>query len=348
MKKALILLGIFAGVAALAVWVASWFWAPEKVATAAAQPWPSGLGTLDSIAKRYPKRPANAASAKLAELGGKLPESDVAGDYVRVEITKDSLAIGEPPALPDITAIRDLLLREKIVWSRDVGGDPGSEVDGAAATRGPQMRMARALVANALVRARANDLAAWDDLHAAWNLARALDGHPIMNMRTAAMSMARMINGVAWKMPLPAPAWFDEVTKHDEVRPLLEGYQHQTASYWQSYAGMFPTKPMAETVERHRQIAEQLARVTQCDVKNIPINEWGPDLTTVWQRGFRYRAEREATANALRVRSGQPIEPKSQCSDGGWTLDGTTLRFSRAIPSTDPRDAPMPLTLNVK
>ena len=62
----------------------------------------------------------------------------------------------------------------------------------------------------------------------------------------------------------------------------------------------------------------------------------GPDLTSVWRRAFRYRAEREATANALRVREGKPIETASRCSDGGWTFDGTTLRFSREIATAAP------------
>ena len=59
------------------------------------------------------------------------------------------------------------------------------------------------------------------------------------------------------------------------------------------------------------------------------------------------RAEREATANALRVREGKSIETASRCSDGGWMFDGTTLRFSRAIATAAP-DRPMPLVLRVK
>jgi hypothetical protein len=62
---------------------------------------------------------------------------------------------------------------------------------------------------------------------------------------------------------------------------------------------------------------------------------------------FRYRAEREATSNALRVREGKSIEAGSQCTDGGWMFDGTTLRFSREIATTAP-DSPMPLVLRVK
>jgi hypothetical protein len=204
--------------------------------------------------------------------------------------------------------------------------------------------MARALVASALAKARAGDAAAWEELHAVWNLARSVDGEPQMMSRTAAFSMERMINAVAWKMPLPAPPWFGQLQQRDPVRPLLEGFQQQTAAYWQSYS-RFPTKLLAESVDRHLRIAEELSRATQCDVKP-PVNEWGPDLTPIWRRAFRYRAEREGTANALRVREGKPIEEKSVCSDGAWSFDGTTLRFSREIATAAP-DTPMPLVLRL-
>ena len=100
------------------------------------------------------------------------------------------------------------------------------------------------------------------------------------------------------------------------------------------------------TVDRDRAIAEKLLSVTQCDV-TARMNELGPDLTSVWRRAFRYRAEREATANALRVREGKSIETASRCSDGGWMFDGTTLRFSREIATAAP-DRPMPLVLRIK
>jgi hypothetical protein len=165
-------------------------------------------------------------------------------------------------------------------------------------------------------------------------------------VQTAALSMARMINAVAWKMPLPAPAWLAELQKRDNVRPLLEAFQHQTASYANDGLRIFPTKMLADSVDRDRRIAEELVRETRCDV-NARANELGVDVTSVWRRAFRYRAEREATANALRVREGQPIETASRCSDGGWTFDGTTLRFSREIATAAP-DRPMPLALRVK
>ena len=209
-----------------------------------------------------------------------------------------------------------------------------------------QMRIARALIAAALVKARAKDSGAWDDLHAVWKLARSLDTQPQMMLQTAALSMERMLNAVAWKMPLPAAAWLSELQERDDVRALLDSFQFQAASYWKSGARWFPTKWLAESIDHDRHIAEDLSKLTGCDV-NTPMNQLGTDVTWLWRRAFRYRAEREATLNALRVREGKLIESSSRCSDGSWTYDGTTLRFSREIP-TAPPDNPMPLVLRVK
>jgi hypothetical protein len=328
---------------ALAVFILWSFRAEDAVATSAARPWPGGMGTLDSVAARFPPLQANDASRRLAALAKALPKNEAVDEFVRRETARGRLAIGEPPALPDVSAIRELLLREPIVWERrgGIGGDEETQ-----ATRTLQMTAARALVASALAKARANDPAAWEELHAVWKLARSLDGHPQMMAQTAGLAMARMINAAAWKMPLPAPAWLGELQARDYVRPLLEAYQHQTASYWKDGARIFPTKWLADSVEHDRLIAEELFNATQCDV-NARANEVGTDLTSVWRRAFRYRAEREATANALRVREGKAVETGSRCSDGGWKVDGTMLRFSREIATAAP-DRPMPLLLRVE
>jgi hypothetical protein len=338
MKKLLVLVAAIA----LVVWVVSWFRVPEAVATSGAQVWPGGMGTLGDVEKRFQPQQANAAAAQLTRLANALPKNEVVNDYVGRELARGELAIGQPPVLPDVSALRELLLREAIVWQSHSEFDNGD----TGTMRTVQLSVARALVADALVKARANDPKAWDDLHAAWKLGRALDAHPQMMARTAALTTSRMINGVAWKMPLPAPAWFTEVQARDHVRPLLEAFQYMAASYWQDGAQMFPTKMLASQVEHDRRIAKQLFSARQCDV-NAPANELGTDLSSVWRRAFRYRAEREATANALRVREGKPVDTASRCSDGGWAFDGTTLRFSRDIATAAP-DKPMPLALRVK
>jgi len=339
MKKVLVVLAAVA----LVGWVISWFWAEDAVAVSAARPWPGGMGTLDSVAERLPALQANGASVKLTALANALPQNEVIGDFARREIARGELTIGQPPALPDVSAIRELLLREPIVWKSRGGIGGGND---STAERTAQMTAARALVESALTKGGANDPAAWEDLLAVWKLARSLDGHPQMMAQTAAFSMVRMINAVAWKMPLPAPPWLRDLQARDSLRPLLEAFQHQTASYAKDGWAVFPTKMLAASVEHDRLIAEELFNATPCDV-NARANELGTDLTSVWRRAFRYRAEREATANALRVREGKAIETASRCSDGGWTFDGTTLRFSREIATAAP-DRPMPLVLRVK
>lgn len=343
MKKALVVVAAIAIGTALVVWVVSWFRTPEAVATSGAQAWPGGMGPLGSVAGRFPPLRANEAAGKLAALASALPKNEALDNYVAREIGRGELTIGEPPALPDVSAIRELLLREPIVWERagGIGGDGDTQT-----RRALQLTVARALVASALAKARANDPAAWDDLHAAWKLARSLEGYPQVMTQTAALTAARMVNAVAWKMPLPAPAWLAELQERDSVRPLLEAFQYSAASYWNDGARMFPTKWLANSVEHDRLIAAELSTLTRCDV-NVRANELGVDLTAVWRRAFRYRAEREAAANALRAREGKAVETTSRCSDGGWTFDGSTLRFSREIP-TAPPDTPMPLALRVK
>jgi hypothetical protein len=338
MKQALI---VVVAVIALVVWLFSWLRNEDAVATSAARSWPGEMGSLDEVANRWPWLKASDASVKLTALAKELPQNDVVDDFVEREMARAELTIGDPPSLPDVSAIRELLLREPIVWERRV------EFDNTviAEMRGPQMRVAKAFVASALAKARGQDLSAWEDLHAAWMLARSLQEHPQMMAQTAALTMARMINAVVWKMPLPAPEWLSELQAHDNVERLLEAFQYQAAWYTKDGA-WFPTKWLAASVDRDRAIAEALFNEKRCDV-SPPMNELGTDLSSVWRRAFRYRAEREATANALRVRMRKSIETGSRCSDGEWTFDGTMLRFSREIATASP-DSPMPLVLQVK
>src|SRR5436309_13840393 len=177
MKKVLVLVAAIAlgalGLSWFCTWAISYFWAKDAVAASAARPWPGGMGPRDAVAARFPPQQANAASVKLTALANALPKNDAVSEFVRREIARGELAIGAPPALPDIAAIRALLLREPIVWERreGIGADEMSST-----TRALQLTVARALVAGALAKARANDPAAWEDLHAVWKLARSLDG----------------------------------------------------------------------------------------------------------------------------------------------------------------------------
>jgi hypothetical protein len=342
MKKALILLVVLAA----AVYVASWFWAGDEVAAAAARPWPDGLGTLAAVPDRYPPQHENEAARKLTKLAGRVAEDDAVTTYVRQEIARGEITIAEPPAMVSVYTIRDLLPREPIVWERNLSQQHG----GLLGTVAMHLTLMRALVASALGRARQHDVAAWDDLHAAWNLTKALHGHPHLILRIVAMSMTRAINAVAWKMPLPVPAWFSEVQDRDLVRPLLETLQFENWRTWSDQT--FALKPFAERIERERTLASDLAHVTACDSNLVTeTGDRSDPISTLdigWRRAFRYRVEREATANALRARAGKPIEESSHCSDGRWSFDGKTLRFAKPIALPERRDTSMPLTLRIR
>jgi hypothetical protein len=342
MKKALILLAVLAAM----IYVASWFWAGDQVAAAAARPWPNGLGTLAAVPNRYPPQHENEAARTLTKLAAAVPNTDTVKAYVWQEIVRSSLAIAAPPPVADVSAIRGLLLREPIVWERDLR----QQYSGLLPKLAMHLSLMRALVASALGRARQHDLSAWDDLHAAWNLTRSLDGYPHLFVRIVAMSMTRAINAVAWKMPLPVPPWFAEVRDRDLVQPLFETLQYENWRKWREQK--FPLKPFAERIERDRVLAGEVARMTGCEFNHVtdPANRSDPNdsLDIGWKRAFRYRAEREATANALRARAGQRIEESSRCSDGRWSFDGHSLRFSKPIALSERLDTSMPLTLTIR
>lgn len=349
MKKVLILIAVAVGgalvISLAASRVISLLWADEEVKTSTGASWPGGLGSVDAVGAGITPQRANDAALKFTSLAKALRKNEAVDEFVGREMMRGEVAIGEPPALPDVAALRGLLLQSAPAWPRRGGvGEVGSTE--TSERRVAQMTGARLLVASALVRARARDAAAWEDLQAVWNLARSLDRQPEMMEQTAALSMRRMINAVAWKMPLPAPAWLEELQREDLLHRMIEAFQYQVASYADGGAPMVPTKWHASAVEHDRRIAERLWRETRCDIGKVEANDMGVDLNTVWRRVFRFRAEREATANALRVRQGTPIDGRSACSDGGWMFDGATLRFSRPI-EPPPRDRAMPLVLKV-
>src|SRR2546423_265690 len=259
MKKTLVLLVLLAA----AVYVASWFLAGDQVAAAASRPWPAGLGTLAAVPGRDPAQHENEAARKLAELAGPFAENGAVTTYVRQEIARGELTIAEPPAIADLSSIRELLLREPIVWERNLSQQHGGLLPKVAM----HLTLMRALVASALARARQNDVAAWDDLHAAWNLTKALQEHPHLILRIVAMSMTRAIHAVAWKMPLPVPAWFHEVQDRDLVRALLETLQFENWRQWRYQ--IFALKPFADRIERERRLAGELARVTACEFNRV-------------------------------------------------------------------------------
>src|SRR5687767_14591431 len=103
-KAAVIVLAVIGVVGSVALW----FRNEDAVATSARQPWPGEMGTLYAVNERWPPQKANGGSVKLATLANGLPKNEAVDDFVAREITRGELPIGEPPALPDVSAIREL------------------------------------------------------------------------------------------------------------------------------------------------------------------------------------------------------------------------------------------------
>ena len=126
MKKALVIVFALIGLVASVV---SLFRNPAAVSNSAAQPWPGEMGTLKTADARWPVLEANEASVKLTTLVNALPENKALDDFVGREITRGELTIGEPPELPDVRAVRELLSHEAVVWEREEGIGGGNEMN---------------------------------------------------------------------------------------------------------------------------------------------------------------------------------------------------------------------------
>ena len=80
---------------------------------------------------------------------------------------------------------------------------------------------------------------------------------------------------------------------------------------------------------------------------NIPGRIAAINFASVWSRTLRYGGEREATANALRIASGQPIVESSVCRGGRWSYVDGTLSFPKDAWESVAASPPMPLELVV-
>lgn len=353
------------------------------------EPWPLGLGTLASVETRVKPQSTNEAARQLIALAKPLALSfsptemtlppstprTAIGEYVRSEHTRAEATIGEPPAEvvaylaaheSEIDALRDHLLRESIQWDLD----PSKGLDSPIPNLRDHMQVARLLTARALVRARAQDVRSWDDLHAVWRLTQSLEARPELISQLIVLAMARMVNAAAWKLPAPGAAWFDEVRNTNHRRLLIAAHQYEMWGMWrhgeQSLHGAAAVfaKPVfrwefADTVRFQRETAQELAAMTACGIDGAffsqrlkSISRWNfvsqmatPNLDGIWRRAFRSVPEREATMNAMRIAQGQPIVAKSVCSDGAWRFENDRLSFSRDLPKSSESETVMPLSL---
>ena len=317
------------------------------------------------VPKRFPPAKDNAAATQLYTLateadidlrqhtrrGGMREElRDEFIEYVRVQLERSGDTIDAPPAevaryLTDkavtLDQIRALALSgTPIVFETDIHRAP--EIDpqtgSESAPAGPNVfalqHLHRTFVARALALARDGNAAAWDELRATWELTRPMWGRPDTTAVIAASTAARMVNGAARKMPLPPPAWLAELDTFPYELHLVGAHQ---ADAWR---GKNPG-----LTERLRGLATEVLRAKTCDASSPQFDavreklgaRAAPSLVSNWQRLMRFRAEREARRNVLRMRAGQPPLPDTQCSDGSWQITPSSFKFSRDVPVQRPQ-----------
>jgi hypothetical protein len=360
---ALVILGIGAAL----------FFGRSRVETGTAnRPWPLGLGVVADAPKRFPPAKDNAAATQLVELaaaadvelryspgrrsrGGVREElRDAFTEYVRVQLERSGDTIDAPPAevaryLTDNAApldrIRTLALSgAPIVFEVDVnrlgrGEGEFNRADGPdPIPAGPNVfalqHIHRAFVVRALTSARDGNLAAWDELRTAWELTRPLWGRPDTTAVLGASTAARMVNAAARKLPLPPPAWLAELDTFPYEQHLAAAQQ---AEAWR---GKNPA-----LTERLRGMAVEVLQAKACDAESPRFDavrrklgaRATPNLIADWERLMRFRAEREARRNVLRLRAAQPPLPHTQCSDGTWQVTPASFKFTRDVPVQSPQ-----------
>lgn len=347
--------------------------------------WPSRLGMLEELPARFPKHGPSAEALRLAQLAkplgldfgeGKPPVTatdEAIANFVDAECARGVAGIEAPPAavagfLTQHAGALDAIgahLRQSpdLAWTVDLDQGFSAPTPNLLA----YVRLSRVLVARALVRGRRGDPGAWEDLHAASMLDRSLQRRPELISQIIALAFARKVNAAAWKLPLPAPAWHAEYHAMDRRGPLLQGLQTDSWIMWRhvpsEHSGPLQRvhlrASVANLVLHQRETADEISRTKACAfdgtayaekrVKDLPWWNTVGQIAFVnapWNRVLRYEAEREATANALRVRSGQTVVEKSRCSDGTWVFEAGRIRFTREIKPTSEKD--MPLTLSAK
>jgi len=378
MKKAILIIIAVPVVA----WVLLWIVAASMQRSVASRPWPNGLEGLESVPARYPERNAE-TSAALALTRLTVPlgvditprvehQSKVVPparkdydafktplhDYIDAQLGRPSNAIDDaPPALAayladhraQLDAVRaHLLSGAPIAWKMQLAKGFEAPIPNLLG----HMEISRLLVADALLKARGGDAAAWDDLHAIWLLDGGLRARPDLISQMISLAMARMTNAAAAKMPLPAPAWLGEVRAVDYRRAIVASMQAEAWSWTHlpggggHLAAPYVRLCGADVAEHVRVAFVNLAKSSACDVSGdafgqnliATVPRWNvlgriavPNLGSMWQRVARSTPELELTEKVLTLRRGETPSSSSRCSDGQWLVTASSVKFSRKL-----------------
>ena len=237
----------------IAAFLAVWCVGTVKSHRAADDEWPSNLGTLDEVPKRFPPTEQSAGATTLVRLasaanidlrtrtredstrpsssGKELALRKAVGEYITTQFERAGDAIDAPPPIVaeylvanelSLNAVRDHLLSgAPIVWETKVSEGFNQPIPNLLG----HMNLQKRLMARALDKARRNDPSAWDELHASWQLTRDLLKRPDLMSTLIAIASARMSNAAARKMPLPVPAWFSETLSYDYAKAMASAHQ---------------------------------------------------------------------------------------------------------------------------
>ena len=254
-----------------------------------------------------------------------------------------------------------------IDWQSDLG-----EERHRYPNRTGHQQLARALAANALVKARGGDASAWDDVHAIVLLARPLLRHEDADSAAFGLSLDRLANGVARKLPPPAPLWWREVNEIDARRAVIAAEQAEAWLTWHwldrirgRHRMAFLVSPLFDAslssyLNGKRRAAEEFAAGHDCafDVKKSDRRWQFPAWSMLkrnryltggsglaFQRAAVFDFERSATERVMAIKEHRPIPNTSRCTDGTWSYADGVLRFSIPIPIEPPGKQAVPGTL---
>lgn len=377
------------------------FWimvtAAARIAVNAAikAPWPSGLGVIRDVPRRYPvhktteetKMLAQLAGAAGVQLGGRGEEIPVdlmskelqkqLLDYVLAQMQKPDDGVDDPP--PELAAFlaeRRLAIASivrfingmatRIDWREDVYADNPPSPNGSG-----HGLLARVIAADALLRGRDGDASAWERVRAMDALARPMWRRGEPWDLSVGLSISRLANGVARKLPPPLPAWWREVDAFDARHALLAANQARTWSWWYwtethwrktgvpaVIFSAYLDASVADFLNRGRTTAEEFAAMRNCVVdadaitlraRGAPwmLSTFGPSPNGIdEQRARVYDFERDATARVFAIKEHRPLPTTSRCADGAWSHANGELRFSAPIPLKPPGKPAVPRTLH--